>query len=120
MRLMTIAVLASVALTSAAIAAPLSTATCDADLAAIAASFDETQARLEEAASADQAEQCAAIRHHVEVMANGVTVFQRCLPDDHDKGENIAQLVGSIADFLDTSDSLGCPGFDLPKIGGVE
>jgi hypothetical protein len=120
MRLAIIAVLASGALTPPALAAEVSVATCDADIAAVGASFDETQARLDKAAGADQAEQCAAIRHHVEVMANGVNVFQRCLPDDHDKGENMAQLVGSIADFLDVSDSLGCPAFDPPKIDGME
>ncbi len=120
MRLAMIAVLAGTALTPSALAAEVSAATCDADLAAVGASFDETQARLEKAASADQAEKCAAIRRHVEVMANGVNVFQRCLADDHDKGENIAQLVGSIADFLDISDSLGCPVFDPPKIDGME
>ena len=112
--------LASVALASSAFAAQVSPATCDADLAAVGTSFDETQARLDKAGNADQAEKCAAIRNHVEVMANGVNVFQRCLPDDHGRRENVGQLVGSIADFLDISDSLGCPAFDLPKIEGIE
>jgi len=120
MRLAIIAMLASAALTPSALAAETSSATCDADLAAVGASFDETQARLDAAASADQAEKCAAIRRHVEVMANGINVFQRCLPGGHDKGENIAQLVGSIADFLDFSESLNCPPLDPPKIEGIE
>ena len=120
MRIAVVTTLASVALGAPTLAAPLSATTCDADLAAVEASFDETQARLEKSGTAEQAEKCAAIRHHVEVMANGANVMQRCLPDGHDKGENVAQLVGSIADFLDISDSLGCPAFDLPKIKGVE
>jgi hypothetical protein len=120
MRLMATTVLANMALASAAIAAPLSTATCDADLAAVDASYVETQARLEKAGKADQAEQCAAIRHHVEVMANGINVFLRCTPDGHDRRENIGQLGGSIADFLDINQSLGCPSFELPKIEGME
>ncbi len=115
MRLVMIAVLASVALAPSAFAAPASTATCDADLAAVDASFAETQARLDKAASADQAEKCAAIRHHVEVMANGIAVFRRCLPEGHDRQENIGQLAGSIADFLGINDSLGCPPIDPPK-----
>lgn len=104
----------------AAAAEAASVGTCDADLAAVAASFDETQARLDKAASADTDEKCAAIRHHVEVMANGANVMQRCLPEGHDKGENVGQLVGSIADFLDISDSLGCPAFAQPKIEGID
>ncbi len=120
MHIAMIAVFATMAVAAPALAASTAAATCDADLAAVGASFDEAQARLAKSANAGQAEQCAAIRHHVEVMANGVNVFQRCLADDHDKGENIAQLVGSIADFLDASDSLGCPAFDLPKIEGIE
>lgn len=114
------AVLANMVLTAPAMAAEVSVAACDADLAAVDASFGETEARLEKAGGADLDEKCAAIRHHVEVMANAVNVFQRCLPDGHDKGENVAQLVGSIADFLDISDSSGCPRFDLPEIEGVE
>jgi hypothetical protein len=75
-----IAVFAYVALAPSAVADEVSTATCDADLAAVDTSFVETQARLEKAGSEDQAEKCAAIRHHIEVMANGSTVPAR-LPD---------------------------------------
>ena len=107
MRLMATTVLATMALASAAIATPLSTTTCDAELAAVDASFVETEARLEKAGNADQAEKCAAARHHIEVMANGVDVFLRCTPDGHDKRENIGQLMVSIADFLDISNCLG-------------
>ena len=120
MRGLVLGLLANVALASSALAAEVSTATCEADLAAVDASFTETQARLEKAAKADQAEQCAAIRHHVEVMANGINVFQRCLTDGHDKRENIGQLVGSIADFLDINASLDCPPLDPPRIEGFE
>ena len=120
MRLAVVTSLASMALGAPGMAVAASVGTCDADLAALEASFDESQARLEKSGSADQAEKCAAIRHHVEVMANGANVMQRCLREGHDKGENVAQLVGSIADLLDVSDSLGCPAFDLPKIEGVE
>jgi hypothetical protein len=89
---------------------------CDKELAAVDASFEETQIRLQKAGVADQAEKCAAIKHHVEVMANGINVFQRCQPEGHDKGENIGQLGASIGDFLDISDRQGCPRFELPKI----
>ncbi len=109
------AVLALAPTARAAEPAP-SVAACPADLAAVDASFAETQARLTKAAVADQTEKCAAIRHHIEVMANGINVFQRCLPEGHDKGENIAQLGASVADFLDISDQQGCARFDLPKI----
>ena len=95
---------------------PEQQASCPAALADVDASFVETQTRLDKAGKADQAEKCAAVRHHIEVMANGINVFQRCLPAGHDKGENIAQLGASIGDFLDVSDSLGCPRFELPKI----
>jgi hypothetical protein len=89
---------------------------CPADLSGVDASFEETQARLQKAGNADRAEKCAAIRHHVEVMANGINVFQRCMPDGHDKGENIAQLGASIGDFLDINEAQGCPEFPLPKV----
>ncbi len=91
-------------------------ATCAADLAAVEASFDETQARLEKMSQADKVELCAAIKHHIEVMANGINVFQRCQPPGHDEGENIAQLAASIGDFLDINDAQGCARFELPKI----
>ena len=120
MHLAVVTSLASMALGAPGMAVAAPVGTCDADLAALEASFDETQARLNKAGDADKDEKCAAIRHHVEVMANGANVMQRCLPEGHDKGENIAQLVGSIADFLDISDSLGCPAFALPKIEGIE
>ena len=120
MRLMATTVLATMALASAAIATPLSTTTCDAALAAVDASFVETEARLEKAGNADQAEQCAAARHHIEVMANGIAVFLHCTPDGHDRRENIGHSASGIADFLDIGDFLGCPAFDLPKIEGIE
>ena len=91
-------------------------ATCEADLAAVDASFEETQARLDKVTKADKVEMCAAIKHHIEVMANGINVFQRCQPPGHDKGENIAQLAASIGDFLDINDAQGCARFELPKI----
>jgi hypothetical protein len=49
-------------------------------------------------------------------MANGINVFQRCMPDGHDKGENIAQLGASTGDFLDINEAQGCPEFPLPKV----
>jgi hypothetical protein len=89
---------------------------CGPDLAAVDASFEETQARLNKVTKEDHAELCAAVKHHVEVMANGINVFQRCQPPGHDKGENIAQLVASIGDFLDINDAQGCPEFEIPKV----
>lgn len=89
---------------------------CAAELAAVDASFEETQARLDRVTPTDKVEMCAAIRHHIEVMANGINVFQRCEPPGHDKGENLAQLAASTGDFLDINDAQGCARFDLPKI----
>ncbi len=89
-------------------------ATCAADLAAVEASFDETQARLEKMSQADKVELCAAIKHHIEVMANGIAVFGRCMEDGHDKGENIAQLAASIDDFLYINQNQGCAPVTVP------
>jgi hypothetical protein len=97
-------------------------ATCAADMPAVDASFEETQARLAKVTKEDHAELCAAVEHHVAVMANGINVFQKCMRPGHDKGENIAQLVGTIADFLEINEAQGCPQFAIPEIDltGVE
>ncbi|MEJ0013529.1 MAG: hypothetical protein WDM94_13090 [Bauldia sp.] len=104
-----IAVLAAV---PAHAAEPL--ATCPADLAAVDASFAETQARLDKVTQADKVELCAAIKHHIEVMANGIAVFDRCMENGHDKGENIAQLEASIDDFLYINENQGCAPVTVP------
>jgi hypothetical protein len=91
-------------------------ATCAVDMPAVDASFEETQARLAKVTKEDHAELCAAVQHHVEVMANGINVYQKCLPPGHDKGENIAQLVGTIADFLEINEAQGCPQFEIPEV----
>jgi hypothetical protein len=91
-------------------------ATCATDMPAVDASFEETQARLAKITPDDHDELCAAVKHHVEVMANGINVFQKCQPPGHDKGENIAQLAASIGDFLDISDAQGCPQFQVPPV----
>lgn len=92
------------------------TPACQKDLTDVDASFEETQVRLEKAGKADQTEKCAAIKHHVEVMANGINVYLRCLPDGHDKNENLAQLAASVGDFLDINHNEGCASFPLPKL----
>jgi hypothetical protein len=84
------------------------TAACRMELAQVDDSFDETQARLNKAANADQAEKCAAVAHHIDVMSKAVDVYTRCLPAGHDKSENLAQLNASIADFRDIQASLKC------------
>ncbi len=89
-------------------------ATCATDLAAVDASFAETQARLDKVAQTDKVEMCAAIKHHIEVMANGIAVFDRCMEDGHDKGENIAQLAASIDDFLYINQNQGCAPVTVP------
>jgi hypothetical protein len=92
---------------SAAHAAGLPPA-CTGDLAAVEASFNETIARLEAAGTADHAEKCAALHHHIDVMTNGRDVYLRCRPDDHDRGEDVAQLNASIGDFKDILKQQGC------------
>jgi hypothetical protein len=72
---------------------------CNADLAAVDASFEETIARLDGVANGGDAEKCAAYRHHVDVMLKGREVFLRCLPEGHDQTENVLQLEVSIVDF---------------------
>lgn len=89
---------------------------CGADLFGVDASFEETQARLNKVKKEDHVELCAAVKHHIEVMANGINVYQRCLAPGHDKSENIAQLVASIDDFLYINENQGCARFELPKI----
>jgi hypothetical protein len=87
---------------------------CPAELAAVDASFVETQARLDKVTQADKVEMCAAIKHHIEVMANGIAVFDRCMENGHDKGENIAQLAASIDDFLYINERQGCAPVTVP------
>ena len=82
--------------------------TCAGDLAAVEASFDETVQRLEAAGSANHAEKCAALNHHIAVMTNGRDVFLRCRPDDHDRGADVAQLNASIGDFKTILKQQGC------------
>ncbi len=86
-----------------------STATCDADLVAVEASFDETLARLEKASTAPHDELCAAVRHHIEVMLSAAAVFDRCLADGHDKRENMGQALATADDFRAVLLDEGCP-----------
>jgi hypothetical protein len=72
---------------------------CNADLAAVDASFGETLDRLDGVANGSDAEKCAAYRHHVDVMLKGREVFLRCIPEGRDQTENVVQLEVSIADF---------------------
>ena len=81
---------------------------CDKELAAVEASFDETVQRLKAAGTADHTEKCAALHHHIDVMTNGRDVYLRCLPEGHDKGENVAQLNASIDDFHVILQKQGC------------
>jgi hypothetical protein len=96
------------ALLPALAAAQQLTAACRSDLAAVDASFEETLARLQKAGSADQAEKCAAVAHHIDVMGKARDVYLRCLPPGHDRDENVAQLNASIADFRDVQTNLKC------------
>jgi hypothetical protein len=81
-------------------AAAQMSAACRADLAALEPTFEETLARLDSVANADQAAQCAAWHHHVTVMENARDVFMRCLTG-FEQRENVGQMVVSIADFVD-------------------
>lgn len=119
-RLALLVVLSALAVSAADAAEFAPPPTCDADLAAVDASFVETQARLNKVTSADKVEMCAAIRHHIEVMANGIAVFDRCMPDGHDKGENIAQLGASIDDFLYINRRQGCAPVTVPQPPAAE
>lgn len=105
-------VVAVAALLSGALptAAQVGSPACQTDLAAVDASFEETLARLGKITQATPvAEKCAAFKHHVEVMQNGIEVFDRCMDDGHDKGENIGQLGASIEDFQYIMQNQGCP-----------
>ena len=81
---------------------------CEKDLAVVEDSFDETVARLQAAELADHTEKCAALHHHIDVMTNGRDVHLRCLPEGHDKGEDVAQLNASIEDFKMILGELHC------------
>jgi hypothetical protein len=83
-------------------------ATCPADLAKVDDSFAETQTRLDAAGEADDAEKCAAIRHHIDVMSAAREVFMRCLTG-HDFGENVGQIDGTIDDFRILLRERKCP-----------
>jgi hypothetical protein len=106
-RLVALAVFLAAASLAPAVAGEIAPG-CDADLAAVDASFDETMTRLQAAGSADQAEKCAALHHHIDVMTKAGEVFQRCLAEGHDKGENLGQVYGTIADFQDILVEQGC------------
>ena len=84
-------------------------ASCDADLAGLDDTFHETMARLQGVDPKNQDELCAAVKHHVEAMENAAAVFQRCLPEGHDRRENMGQVIGTDADFRDISASHNCP-----------
>lgn len=84
-------------------------ATCPADLAALDASFDETAERFDKAwNSDDEAEKCAAIRHHIDVMLKAAAVFDVCTTG-HGREENMGQALGTAADFEDIAAELDCP-----------
>jgi hypothetical protein len=94
--------------------AQLPTPVCQADLAAVDASFDETVARLFRLGKAPKTEQCAAVQHHIDVMLNARDVYLRCLRPGHDRDESIAQLNVSIADFYMIQQKLGCGAAPAP------
>ena len=73
-------------------------AACATDLAALDDSFEETIARLTAAGQAGHDEKCAALRHHIDVMASAREVFQRCLTGLAQR-ENVGQMSDSIEDF---------------------
>jgi len=94
---------------TAALAAEDLPYTCRAEIANLNANLDETLERLEGAwKSEDDAEKCAAIRHHIEVMRGAAEVFGRCTTG-HARGENVGQALGTVADFEDIAAELGCP-----------
>jgi hypothetical protein len=82
---------------------------CNADLAAVDASFGETLDRLDSVANGSDVEKCAAYRHHVDVMLKGREVFLRCIPEGRDQTENVVQLEVSIADFETIIANKQCP-----------
>jgi hypothetical protein len=82
---------------------------CPAELAAVDASFDETQQRLKSAwESNDDGKKCVAIRHHLEIMRHAGDVFDVCTTG-HGREENLGQVIGTIADFEDIASEMGCP-----------
>jgi hypothetical protein len=101
--------LIALALALPTLAAAQVTPACRADLNTVDDSFAETLGRLDRAARAGDAEKCAAVDHHIQVMTSGRDVYLRCLPSDHDRNENVAQLNASIDDFLVIRRNLKCP-----------
>lgn len=98
--------LAALVLWALPAAAEVGSPACDRDLAAVDVSFQETLDRLGKITKV--ADRCAAFQHHIDVMRNGIDVFDRCMADGHDKGENIGQLAGSIEDFQYIMQQQGC------------
>ena len=82
---------------------------CAKDLLAVQASFDETAARLQAAQSADHAEKCAALHHHIDVMMSCRDVFLRCRPPGAERDADLAQLATSITDFQTILKRQKCP-----------
>lgn len=84
-------------------------ATCRGDLAGLDATFEETLQRLDTAwKSEDNAQKCAAISHHIDVMRHAAEVFDVCTTG-RGREENMGQALGTIADFQDIASDIGCP-----------
>jgi hypothetical protein len=73
---------------------------CQRDLAATHAGLEDTLARLKRVSNAPLKDKCAALHWHVGVMRKAGAVFARCTTG-HERGENVGQMKGSVADFLD-------------------
>jgi hypothetical protein len=88
-------------------AGAIQTPQCTKDLTAIDSSFAETLINLQRSASAAPA-RCAAYKHHIDVMRNASSIFDRCTTEP-DRTQNIGQMSGTIADISDTLKTEKCP-----------
>ncbi|MDP2354592.1 MAG: hypothetical protein Q8M31_00830 [Beijerinckiaceae bacterium] len=73
---------------------------CRRDLATTEASFSATLRDLERNKSSVIAQRCPSFRRHVEVMRKASGVFRKC-STGRERQENVGQMDGSIADFLE-------------------
>ncbi len=88
---------------------------CIVELNAVDESFDRTHAALSEAnANGDLPRKCAAVAGHIEALAKGVEVYQRCIPAGPDRDENVASLAANLDSFREIHTGLKCAGALVP------
>lgn len=95
-----VAIVCLAASVPAASAGYVDTPQCRRDLAATETSLAATLRDLNRNKSGSPAQRCASWRRHVEVMRNASVVYRQC-STGRERQENVGQMDGSIADFLE-------------------